>query len=60
MTKVSILAAAALAAVPAACEGDYMASLSTRVDKPENDDQAILDRARELLDWQAPLESADS
>ena len=34
--------------------------ISTRVNKPENDDQAILDRAREPLDWQAPLEPADS
>jgi putative SOS response-associated peptidase YedK len=34
--------------------------VSTRVNKPENDDQAILDRFREPLDWQAPLESADS
>jgi hypothetical protein len=34
--------------------------VSTRANKPENDDQAILDRFREPLDWQAPLESADS
>jgi putative SOS response-associated peptidase YedK len=34
--------------------------VSTRVNKPENDDQAILDRFREPLDWQAPLEPADS
>jgi putative SOS response-associated peptidase YedK len=29
--------------------------ISTRVNKPENDDPAILDRAAEPLDWQAPL-----
>ena len=37
-----------------------MWAISTRVNKPENDDLAILDRAREPLDWQAPLKSADS
>ena len=34
--------------------------ISTRVNKPENDDQSILDRVREPLDWQAPFESANS
>jgi hypothetical protein len=33
--------------------------ISTRVNKPENDDQTILDRAREPLDLQAPFEPAD-
>jgi hypothetical protein len=33
--------------------------ISTRVNKPENDDRAILDRAAELLDSQAPLERSD-
>src|SRR5262249_11236773 len=28
--------------------------ISTRVNKPENDDPALLDRAVEALDWQAP------
>ena len=27
--------------------------------EPENDDQTILDRASEPLDWQAPFEPAD-
>jgi putative SOS response-associated peptidase YedK len=31
--------------------------ISTRVNKPENDDPSILDRAAEPVDWQAPLES---
>jgi putative SOS response-associated peptidase YedK len=30
--------------------------ISTRVNKPENDDVAILDRAAEPSDWQAPLD----
>jgi putative SOS response-associated peptidase YedK len=30
--------------------------ISTHVNKPENDDPAILDRAAEPLDWQAPLD----
>ena len=29
--------------------------ISTRVNKPENDDPSLLDRAKEPLDWQAPL-----
>jgi hypothetical protein len=29
--------------------------ISTRVNKPENDDPSILDRAVEPVDWQAPL-----
>jgi len=29
--------------------------ISTRVNKPENDDPSILDQAVELVDWQAPL-----
>jgi putative SOS response-associated peptidase YedK len=28
---------------------------STRVNKPENDDRSILDRAAEPVNWQAPL-----
>jgi len=30
--------------------------ISTRVNKPENDDPSILDRSAESLDWQAPLD----
>jgi putative SOS response-associated peptidase YedK len=30
--------------------------ISTRVNKPENDDCTLLDHATELLDWQAPLD----
>ena len=30
--------------------------ISTRVNRPENDDPSLLDRAKELVDWQAPLE----
>jgi len=30
--------------------------ISTRVNKPENDDPSILDRAAECVDWQAPLD----
>jgi putative SOS response-associated peptidase YedK len=30
--------------------------ISTRVNKPENDDRSILDRAAEAVDWQAPLD----
>jgi len=30
--------------------------ISTRVNKPENDDCTPLDHATELLDWQAPLD----
>ena len=33
--------------------------ISTRVNKPENDDPAILDRTAEPVDWQAPLEKND-
>ncbi len=33
--------------------------ISTRVNRPENDDPSILDRAAEPVDWQAPLEQAD-
>ena len=40
-------------------EPNTMWPISTRVNKPENDDQAILDRAKEPLDWHAPLEPAD-
>jgi putative SOS response-associated peptidase YedK len=29
--------------------------ISTRVNKPENDDPSILDRVAEPKDWQAPL-----
>jgi putative SOS response-associated peptidase YedK len=29
--------------------------ISTRVNKPENDDPSILERVAELIDWQAPL-----
>jgi putative SOS response-associated peptidase YedK len=34
-----------------------MWAISTRVNKPENDDPSILDPAIEPVDWQAPLES---
>ena len=30
--------------------------ISTRVNKPENDDPSLLDRAKEPVDWQAPLD----
>jgi hypothetical protein len=30
--------------------------ISTRVNKPENDERSILDRAAEAVDWQAPLD----
>jgi putative SOS response-associated peptidase YedK len=30
--------------------------ISTSVNKPENDDPSLLDRAKEPVDWQAPLE----
>jgi putative SOS response-associated peptidase YedK len=33
--------------------------LSTRVNKPENDDPSILDRVAEAVDWQAPLDGSD-
>jgi hypothetical protein len=33
--------------------------ISTRVNKPENDDPSILDRATEPIDWQAPLNGSD-
>jgi len=33
--------------------------ISTRVNKPENDDPSILDRASEPSDWQAPLVGSD-
>lgn len=29
--------------------------ISTRVNNPENDDPSLLDRAKEPVDWQAPL-----
>jgi putative SOS response-associated peptidase YedK len=34
--------------------------ISTRVNKPENDDPSILDRAAEPVDWQAPLDACRS
>jgi putative SOS response-associated peptidase YedK len=34
--------------------------ISTRVNKPDNDDPSILDRTAEPLDWQAPLEPTSS
>ena len=34
--------------------------ISTRVNKPDNDDPPILDRTAEPLDWQAPLEPTSS
>src|SRR5262249_7332000 len=34
--------------------------ISTGVNKPENDDAAILDRAAEPSDWQAPLDQRNS
>ena len=33
--------------------------ISTRVNRPENDNPSILDRGTEPVDWQAPLEQAD-
>jgi hypothetical protein len=33
--------------------------ISTRVNKPENDDPSILDRRAEPVDWQAPLDGSD-
>jgi putative SOS response-associated peptidase YedK len=33
--------------------------ISTRVNKPENDEPSILDRVGEPVDWQAPLGAAD-
>jgi putative SOS response-associated peptidase YedK len=33
--------------------------ISTRVNKPENDDPSILDRVGEPRDWQAPLLSEE-
>ncbi len=30
--------------------------ISMRVNKPENDDPSLLDRAKEPVDWQAPLD----
>jgi hypothetical protein len=32
--------------------------ISTRVNKPENDDPSILDRTAEPEDWQAPLDAS--
>jgi SOS response associated peptidase (SRAP) len=32
--------------------------ISTRVNKPENDDPSISDRAAEPVDWQAPLDAS--
>jgi putative SOS response-associated peptidase YedK len=37
-------------------EAMTMWPISTRVNKPENDDCTLLDHATELLDWQAPLD----
>jgi len=34
--------------------------ISTRVNKPENDDPSILDRVAEPVDWQAPLDACRS
>jgi putative SOS response-associated peptidase YedK len=33
-----------------------MWAISTRVNKPENDDPSLLDRVEEPADWQAPLD----
>jgi putative SOS response-associated peptidase YedK len=33
--------------------------ISTRVNKPENDDPSILDQVAEPVDWQAPLDRSD-
>jgi len=33
--------------------------ISTRVNKPDNDDPSILDRTAEPADWQAPLDRSD-
>jgi putative SOS response-associated peptidase YedK len=40
-------------------EAMTMWPISTRVNKPENDDPSILDRVAEPMDWQAPLNGAD-
>lgn len=40
-------------------EAMTMWPISTRVNRPENDDPSILDRGTEPVDWQAPLEQAD-
>jgi hypothetical protein len=37
------------------CKVMTMWPISTRVNKPENDDPSILDRVAEPMDWQAPL-----
>jgi putative SOS response-associated peptidase YedK len=42
-----------------ASEAMTMWPISMRVNKPENDDPSILDRAAEPVDWQAPLDTAD-
>jgi putative SOS response-associated peptidase YedK len=41
-------------------EAMTMWPISRRVNKPENDEPSILDRVAEPIDWQAPLEPADS
>ena len=38
------------------CEAMTMWPISTRVNKPESDDPSLLDRSKEPLDWQAPLD----
>lgn len=40
-------------------EAMIMWPISTRVNKPENDDPSILDRVVEPVDWQAPLNGSD-
>ena len=42
--------------IPYPAEPVTMWPISTRVNKPENDEPSILDRAVESLDWQAPLD----
>jgi putative SOS response-associated peptidase YedK len=43
--------------VPYPAEPMTMWPISTRVNKPENDEPAILDRAPEPIDWQSPLDA---
>jgi putative SOS response-associated peptidase YedK len=43
--------------IPYPAEPMTMWPISTRVNKPENDDPSILDRVAESVDWQAPLDA---
>jgi putative SOS response-associated peptidase YedK len=42
--------------IPYPAEPMTMWPISTRVNKPENDDRSILDRLAKPHDWQAPLD----